>query len=88
MVMVPFLGDQPFWAWRMEQLGVAPRPLPRKQLTAESLAAAIAATDEPGMRTRARQLGAAIQAEDGVGQAVRVIEEALRAGPGRGAGTP
>jgi sterol 3beta-glucosyltransferase len=80
MVIVPFLGDQPFWGWRMEQLGVAPRPIPRKQLTAENLAAAIAATDGAGMRTRAEQLGTTIRAEDGVTRAVRVIESALRAG--------
>jgi sterol 3beta-glucosyltransferase len=61
----------------MEQLGVAPRPIPRKQLTAENLATAIAATDASGMRTRAEHLGATIRAEDGVGRAVRVIEEAL-----------
>ncbi|MCP3142302.1 glycosyltransferase [Pyxidicoccus xibeiensis] len=78
MVTVPFLGDQPFWGWRMEMLGVAPPPIPRKQLTAQNLAAALAATDKPGPRTRAEQLGGLIRAEDGVGQAVRVIEGALR----------
>ncbi|WP_233583264.1 glycosyltransferase, partial [Corallococcus sp. CA053C] len=77
MAVVPFLGDQPFWGWRMEQLGVAPRPIPRKQLTAQNLATAIAATDSPGMRARAEHLGATIRSEDGVGQAVRIIEAAL-----------
>ncbi|MBZ4417377.1 glycosyltransferase [Myxococcus sp. RHSTA-1-4] len=74
MVTVPFLGDQPFWGWRMEQLGVAPGAIPRKQLTAENLAAAIAATGRPGLRERAEQLGGLIRAEDGVARAVRIIE--------------
>lgn len=76
-VVVPFIADQPFWGARLHALGVAPTPIPRNRLTADALASAIAATDDPGMRARAAALGARVWAEDGVGNAVRFIEEGL-----------
>jgi len=76
--VVPFLGDQPFWGARVHALGVGPAPLPRKELTPSRLAAALALMDEPDMRTRAAALGARIRAEDGVGTAVRILEQAVR----------
>jgi UDP:flavonoid glycosyltransferase YjiC (YdhE family) len=74
-VVVPFFGDQPFWGQRVADLGVGPAPIPRKKLTAERLAEAIrtAVTDE-AMRGRAAELGARIRAEDGVANAVAVVE--------------
>jgi sterol 3beta-glucosyltransferase len=78
-VIVPFLADQPFWGSRMEALGVGPAPIPQKRLTADNLASAIrtAVTDE-GMRQRAADLGAKIRAENGVANAVEVIERTLK----------
>lgn len=78
-IVVPFLGDQPFWAWRLELLGAAPRPIPRRRLTAESLAAALAAVEEPAMRARAAALGERLRAEQGVKSAIAVIEAAVAA---------
>ena len=80
-VVVPFGGDQPFWARRVEALGVGPDPIPRKRLTAARLAHAmqIAATDE-AMHTRAAELGQTIRAEDGVGNAVRVFDQIIAGG--------
>jgi sterol 3beta-glucosyltransferase len=74
-IVVPFFGDQLFWGQRVEKLGVGTAPIPRKQLTVEKLAQAIdrAVTDRV-MRQRAANLGAKIQAEDGIANAVRVIE--------------
>jgi UDP:flavonoid glycosyltransferase YjiC (YdhE family) len=79
-VIVPFFADQPWWGQRVHALGVGPAPVPRKGLTAARLAAALqqAATDA-GMRERAAALGEHIRAEDGVGQAVEVIEKLLGA---------
>lgn len=74
-VVVPFFGDQPFWAWRLEQLGVAPPRLDRKTLTAPALAAAIAAASTETMRGAARRLGEQVRAEDGVGAALRTLAE-------------
>jgi sterol 3beta-glucosyltransferase len=55
-------------------LGVGPAPIPHKRLSVESLAAAIrTAINDESMRNRAAALGEKIRAEDGVGEAVRVI---------------
>jgi UDP:flavonoid glycosyltransferase YjiC (YdhE family) len=79
MVVVPHLGDQPYWGQRMRSLGVAPKPVPRPKLTAERLAEAIdTAASDSAMRKRAAELGTAIRAEDGIGEAIRVVERYLR----------
>ncbi|WP_072395609.1 glycosyltransferase [Hyphomicrobium sp. CS1GBMeth3] len=74
MTICPFFGDQPFWARRMHELGVAPPPLDRKNLSAAEVASAIASMDGEAMRERASALGAAIQKENGCSLAARFIE--------------
>jgi UDP:flavonoid glycosyltransferase YjiC (YdhE family) len=77
-VIVPFFGDQPFWGQRIAELGVGPKPVPRKKLTVERLAEAIqTAVIDDGMRQRAADLGSKIRAEDGVGRAVEIIQHGL-----------
>lgn len=73
-VVVPFFADQPFWGWRVAQLGVGPQPIPRKALSAARLAAAITATDDVSLRARAAALGETIRGEAGVDCAVAAIE--------------
>jgi sterol 3beta-glucosyltransferase len=74
-IVVPFLFDQFFWGSRVARLGVGPPPIPRRALSAERLAAAIdVAVSDAGIRQRAAALGAQIRAEDGIANAVRVIE--------------
>ena len=74
-VIVPFVFDQPFWGARVKALGLGPEPIPQKQLTAERLAAAITrAVTDSSMRQRASAYGAAMRAEHGVGNAVKVIK--------------
>lgn len=73
----PFIGDQSFWARRVVTLGVGPQPLDKRKMTADELAAAFLAMDDPRMRARAADLGAAISAEDGVASAVGFIEQRL-----------
>ncbi|MEW2560485.1 glycosyltransferase [Streptomyces griseorubiginosus] len=66
-VPVPIQFDATFWAARLVALGVAPRAVPLRRLTAEGLAAALTeATRDAGRRERARALGAHIREEDGV----------------------
>jgi UDP:flavonoid glycosyltransferase YjiC (YdhE family) len=70
-VVVPFFGDQPFWAHCLHKRGVAPPALERKTLTAAALASSLKAIREPRIRENAAALGRAVRAEDGVGEAVR-----------------
>lgn len=75
-VVVPFHGDQPFWARRVHAAGVGPAPIPRRRLTARALAAALReATGEPRLATRAAALGTEIRAENGVARAVEALEQ-------------
>lgn len=77
-VVVPFLGDQPFWGARVEELGVGPRPIPKRKLTVDTLAQAVRiAVHDSDMRRRAETLGAKIRAENGVQTAIDVIEREL-----------
>jgi len=75
-VVTPFFGDQPFWARRIYVLGVAPPPIPRRQLTVDRLTEAIqSAVTSAVMHDRAAQLGELIRREDGIGRAVEVLEQ-------------
>jgi sterol 3beta-glucosyltransferase len=79
-IIVPFTADQPYWGRRVYQLGVGPAPIDHRKLTVERLAEAIdlAASDQ-AMRGRAAGLGECIRAEDGVAQAVQIVEQYLGA---------
>lgn len=72
-IAVPFIGDQFFWAWRLEQLGVAPPVLRRKLMTADDLAGAITLAGSAGMQARARELGQRVQTEQGLAAAVDAV---------------
>jgi UDP:flavonoid glycosyltransferase YjiC (YdhE family) len=74
-VIVPFVFDQPFWGARVKALGLGPDPIPQKNLTADRLAHVITiAVTDPGMRQRAYSCGEAIRAENGVGNAVKIVK--------------
>jgi len=76
-VVIPHVGDQPFWAMRLHRLGVAPSPLDVKTVTVDAVRERVAqATDEP-MRAAAGRLGKAVAAENGVLEAIGLIEHAL-----------
>jgi sterol 3beta-glucosyltransferase len=75
-IVVPYFGDQPYWAQRVYDLGVGTKPIPRTKLTAEKLAAAIhEATSNRDMQAKAKSLGENIAAEDGVGEAMKALKE-------------
>lgn len=74
-LVVPFLGDQPFWGSRVHALGAGPPPLAPTRLgrdLADRLARLVGA---PNYARRAADVGERIRAEDGLGEATRVIEE-------------
>lgn len=78
---VPHFADQPFWARRIQALGVGPRPIPRQHLTTDRLTAALLhVVHNQTMREAAAHLGEQIRAEDGVGRAVAYIREQFGAG--------
>ena len=73
-ILIPTGADQRLWAYRVKTLGVGPAPIPRSRLSVERLAQAIGqATSNPAIRQRALALGEKVRAEDGVGEAVRII---------------
>ena len=77
-VIVPFVFDQPFWGARVKALGLGPDPIPLKKLTGDALANAIRiAVTDSDMRRRANICGEAIRAEDGIGNAAKVIQQYL-----------
>lgn len=74
-LVTPFFADQPFWGSRVADLGVGPEPIPQRKLTVEGLSAGIdQAVTDTAMRQRAAALGAKIQAEDGIANAIAILE--------------
>ncbi|MGQ4389528.1 glycosyltransferase [Streptomyces sp. SAS_270] len=78
-VPVPVQFDEGFWAARLVRLGVAPRALPLRRLTADTLTEALVrATTDPSYERRARSLAAGIRAEDGVGPVLDAVNRLAR----------
>ncbi len=78
-IIVPFFADQFFWGRQVCVLGVGSAPVPRKELTADSLENAIRSVlESDSMASNARCLAKAVRAEDGVSAGVRVVETYLR----------
>ena len=78
-VICPFFGDQPFWGARVAAIGAGPEPIPQKQLTSGRLARALElALADPGLRARTEAIAETLEAEDGVGATIALIEAAAR----------
>lgn len=75
-IAVPFgVGDQPFWARRLRELGVSAGTLSQRKLTADGLAEAIrTALTDPGLRDNAKRLAPRIAEDDGAGQVLATVE--------------
>lgn len=77
-IIVPFFADQPFWGHRISELGVGPSPIPRKKLSANSLATAIEfSVSNSTVISKAKKLGKKISKENGIATAIEIIERAL-----------
>jgi UDP:flavonoid glycosyltransferase YjiC (YdhE family) len=75
-IVVAHIQEQTFWAGELRRLGVAPKFLWRRSATPEALARRLRTVlDTPSMRTRAEELGAVMQKENGVGRAVEALNE-------------
>jgi sterol 3beta-glucosyltransferase len=78
-IVIPHGIDQLFWGKRIAAIGAGPAPIILGMLSVETLASAITRVKDPELRARVKGIGRLIQAEDGVGEAVRQIEEHIHA---------
>lgn len=73
--ILPFLADQPFWGKCVSNLGAGPKPIHHKKITSDRLASLIdTILTDKRMQTSAAQIGEKLRNEDGVANAVKVIE--------------
>lgn len=77
-IVVPFIGDQFFWADRLVKLGIAPVPVTAAKVNASVLTKAIEFIEREEVRARATLLGEAISKENGLEMAVRTIHDLCR----------
>ncbi|KDC46892.1 glycosyltransferase [Bordetella bronchiseptica] len=73
-VVLPFAGDQFFWARQLARLGVADAPVSTRQPDADAIRAAVRFARLPATRSSAAALARAMSREDGTAVAVREIE--------------
>lgn len=72
-LLCPLAMDQFFWAGRVEALGVGPRAVPQRDLSAGRLAEGLVQLKGSGIRARAQELAQKLQAEKGLETAVNAI---------------
>ena len=78
-IVIPFSFDQPFWGNIVFKLGVGPKPIPKKKLTVKKLVKAInSVLDLSYYKDNASVLSKEIISEDGVSNAVKIIENLFR----------
>ena len=74
-VAVPLYADQPLWGERIRVLGVGPRPLPFRRLSADALAERILEmVRNPGYRAAAVSLAEALRGEDGAAPVIAALD--------------
>ena len=85
-VVLPFAGDQAFWADRLVRIGVSPgKPRPGP-IDAGDLRRALDEATADGMRARAAAVGCRMREENGLSTAVTIIEKLAATGtPGAAA---
>jgi sterol 3beta-glucosyltransferase len=79
-VVVPFAGDQFFWADRLEKLGIAGEPVMGKRIRSSAIARCVAFAERDDVRARASQLGARMAQENGLREAVNAIQRLTAGG--------
>jgi sterol 3beta-glucosyltransferase len=72
------MGDQPYWGDVVHRMGLGPKPIPQKRLTANLLASAISeSVGDESKRVKAVELGEKLRSENGVMRAVEIVSERL-----------
>ena len=74
-LVVPFLGDQPFWGARVHALGVGPAPLPARHLHTGLTERLGDLVHNGSYASSAGEVGAAIRAENGLAAGVHALEQ-------------
>ena len=69
-IIVPFFGDQFFWASRISKIGAGPPAIPAKSFNAKDLSEAFRMVHQPTTREAADRLRVAFEQEDGCDAAV------------------
>jgi sterol 3beta-glucosyltransferase len=79
-IVVAHIAEQEFWGRELSRVGLAPSLLLRRKVTAKKLAKSIrSVVSSDDITEKARKIGAAMNKEDGVGMAVRLINEKFKA---------
>ena len=73
-IVIPFAGDQFFWAHRLSQLGIAPQPRPMLKIDAKGFKSMFQVAISEKMANNSQALSFRMAHEDGVGSAVKHIE--------------
>ncbi|ETS77967.1 hypothetical protein PFICI_10029 [Pestalotiopsis fici W106-1] len=76
-IIVPFFGDQPFWADVVANAGAGPRPIPQTELTIDRLVQAIEFATSVAAKDAAEKLATKMRQEKGVDTAVASFHKAL-----------
>ncbi len=80
-IVIPFMGDQPWWGARIYEQGIGPVPIPACRLNPENLAEAIqTALNDPSIRRIAARTGEKIRQENGLKNTVDIIERISHSG--------
>ena len=73
-LVIPFMGDQPFWGKRVAEIGAGPPPIPQKKLSVSNLSNALMRlVEDPSLARQADAIGRKIRQEDGTGCAADMI---------------
>jgi sterol 3beta-glucosyltransferase len=77
-IVIPHIIDQYVWGNLVAKRGLGPKPISRGKLSMQNLSPAIHSTlEDRAMSENAAKVGELIRSEDGVGNAVRLIQELL-----------
>jgi len=74
-IVLPHNFEQPYWAQRLHELGVSPKPIHVGRITTEGVTAAITAAVSDPIKGRAAEIGEKIRGEDGVARAIQLFDE-------------
>ncbi len=75
-LVIPFFGDQPFWGRQVYKKGLGPQPIKANKLNVRKLTVAIAElTTNTEMALKAKAIGEQMKQEDGIKNAISIIEE-------------